>query len=110
MIAVLNSERLFGHYDAYADIMSEYNAVQGENRVLRERIRELKLDQSSGYDPSMTNHTKAVDQGVQVVQEGKSSVSVDRASDPIFAEPKQRVLKTDETQVRIAQIKTALVH
>lgn len=39
---MLNSERLFGHYDAYADIMNENSSLHGENKTLRERVREMK--------------------------------------------------------------------
>ena len=42
LVTVLNSERLFGHYDAYADIMNENSRLYGENKLLRERVREMK--------------------------------------------------------------------
>ncbi|KZS07494.1 Uncharacterized protein APZ42_028577 [Daphnia magna] len=42
LVTVLNSEKLFGHYDAYADIMNENSRLYGENRLLRERVREMK--------------------------------------------------------------------
>lgn len=42
LVTVLNSEKLFGHYDAYADIMNENSRLYGENKLLRERVREMK--------------------------------------------------------------------
>ncbi len=42
LVTVLNSERLFGHYDAYADIMNENSRLYGENKLMRERVREIK--------------------------------------------------------------------
>jgi hypothetical protein len=42
LVTVLNSERLFGDYDTYADIMNENSRLYGENKFLRKRAREMK--------------------------------------------------------------------
>ena len=105
LVTVLNSERLFGHYDAYADIMNENSSVHGENKVLRERIRELKSVASSTHSPPLiSSHRRmeerqqsaariiSVDQGVQVARP-----TVDSASDPVFNVPDEQPKKTQES-------------
>jgi Skp family chaperone for outer membrane proteins len=87
LIAVLNCERLFGHYDAYADFMSEFNALQGENRILRERVRELKAAPAVSTTPQPILERKisvnGIDQAVQA-SDVNSTLTVDVATDPVF--------------------------
>lgn len=84
LVTVLNSERLFGHYDAYADIMNENSSVHGENKILRERIREMKTvppaQVSPPSRPGSAGTTAFVAKQDQFVQ--ASSTMTDRATDP----------------------------
>lgn len=66
LVAVLNSENLFGHRDK---LVEQVNSVSGENKMLKETIRELKEQCDSKSERS--------DQGVQAVRP-----LVDSANDP----------------------------
>ncbi|KAI9553228.1 hypothetical protein GHT06_021124 [Daphnia sinensis] len=95
LVTVLNSEKLFGHYDAYADIMNENSRLYGENKLLRERVREMKSAtfitvehpppiQSSptrSSRPSSAAKTLKTDKDIQV-----SVKVVDSACDPHIVE------------------------
>lgn len=87
LVTVLNSERLFGHYDAYVDIITENSSIHGENRALRERIREMKSapPTPSPRTPQVDRATSdervsLADQAVQVaceVSDGCNNISFD---------------------------------
>jgi len=70
LVAVLNSEKLFGHRDK---LVEQVNSVSGENKMLKETIRELKEQSDSRRD----SKSERSDQGVQAVKP-----LVDSANDP----------------------------
>lgn len=100
LVTVLNSERLFGHYDAYADIMNENSSLHGENKSLRERVRDMKSKvnaelpaapssrrSSSGEQPTAAaTKTWKIDQSVQV-----AAKLVDSGCDP-HAQEEEKVV------------------
>ena len=76
VVTVLNSERLFGHYDAYADIMNQNSCVQGENKVLREQLRQYRINnQKQSRNDQRQVSEKAVQSG---------PLCADSATDPVF--------------------------
>lgn len=108
LVTVLNCERLFGHYDAYADIMNENNRLYGENKTLRERLRELKssttvtVERSQQPSPAGSRRssgevTLKIDQSIQV-----SAVVVDSGSNPdrahVEVNPSQKVQTIEQME------------
>ncbi|XP_057381408.1 centrosomal protein of 290 kDa-like [Daphnia carinata] len=95
LVTVLNSEKLFGHYDAYADIMNENSRLYGENKLLRERVRDMKSatfitvehpppvgpSPTHSSRPSSAEKTSKTDKDIQV-----SVKVVDSGCDPHIVE------------------------
>ena len=79
VVTVLNSERFFGHYDAYADIMNENSSIQGENKVLREQLRHYRNNNQKPIGSSNDDERQVSDKCVQNVP-----ICSNSATDPVF--------------------------
>lgn len=76
IVTVLNSERIFGHYDAYADIMNQNSSIHGENKVLREQLRHYR---NNNQKQSRNDERQVSEKAVQI-----APLCTDSATDPVI--------------------------